>query len=469
MFIVIIGKKMKKVKLILISVFMLLIVFSCKNSQQHSVNDNKAIKSKNEKINKNKGNNLSEYQHQYDLGYNYLIKKEYDKAIYTLTKAIGLYPTNIAYYDRGNAYYYKGEIDKAIDDFNKSIEIEKNFYPPFIGRGNAYFCKGQYDKAISDYTFVTHCIDDEMIYFARGIAYKRIGKNEKVGQDIKKAKEISMGFYSSMEGEVYVKKNIQIKDHIGFCSRGHYYAYIKEYDKAIADFNKAIELLPNYTYCYFLRGIAYEGKGEKEKAEKDFKKVEELKFNKQNKLPKPDVQNKCSCEWREFEKILKEKINQIGPEIFEEKIGNRLSSYFTPFEINCVKEFKSKVEELLLNYLQKQSDNAYGAIYILAYIKSRRALPLLRQQLLKDRFFYGWEGYDYKDEKAYLSDNQYPHHLAYIAAVEEITGLSIVKAINLSQEERENLEKDALLAKPDVSSTKYYCAKWLLLKLTSKK
>lgn len=53
----------------------------------------------------------------------------------------------------------------------------------------------------------------------------------------------------------------------------------KEHDKAIADFNKAIELDPEYALAYSTRGFAYTKLGEKEKAISDFEKCIELSEN----------------------------------------------------------------------------------------------------------------------------------------------------------------------------------------------
>ncbi|MFQ5812438.1 MAG: tetratricopeptide repeat protein [Anaerolineae bacterium] len=44
----------------------------------------------------------------------------------------------------------------------------------------------------------------------------------------------------------------------------------------MADFDKAIQLDPDYATAYFIRGGVYAVKGEKEKAIADFKKVLQL-------------------------------------------------------------------------------------------------------------------------------------------------------------------------------------------------
>ena len=57
------------------------------------------------------------------------------------------------------------------------------------------------------------------------------------------------------------------------------YYYKGEYDKAIADCNKAIELDPELALAYFDRGFAYMELGEKEKALSDFEQCIEVSKN----------------------------------------------------------------------------------------------------------------------------------------------------------------------------------------------
>jgi tetratricopeptide (TPR) repeat protein len=50
-------------------------------------------------------------------------------------------------------------------------------------------------------------------------------------------------------------------------------------DRAISDYDKAIQLKPDYADTYYDRGIAYFNKGETQKAIADFRKVLELSAN----------------------------------------------------------------------------------------------------------------------------------------------------------------------------------------------
>ena len=49
-----------------------------------------------------------------------------------------------------------------------------------------------------------------------------------------------------------------------------------DYDKAIADYTKAIELNPDYAEAYYNRGLAYSRKDEDDKSDADFKKFTEI-------------------------------------------------------------------------------------------------------------------------------------------------------------------------------------------------
>ena len=53
-------------------------------------------------------------------------------------------------------------------------------------------------------------------------------------------------------------------------NRGNAYAAKGEYDRAIDDYNQALQLNPNDTEAYNNRGIVYGAKGDKQKAIADF-------------------------------------------------------------------------------------------------------------------------------------------------------------------------------------------------------
>jgi Flp pilus assembly protein TadD len=62
-----------------------------------------------------------------------------------------------------------------------------------------------------------------------------------------------------------------------FFYRGNGYFYKEEVDRAIADYDRAIELEPDYALAYNNRGVAYDDKGEVDRAIADYDRAIELK------------------------------------------------------------------------------------------------------------------------------------------------------------------------------------------------
>ena len=63
---------------------------------------------------------------------------------------------------------------------------------------------------------------------------------------------------------------------ISYYTTGCSYLEKGQWDKAIAEYNEAIELYPKYVEAYFYRGYAYDEKGLYEQAISDFTKAIEI-------------------------------------------------------------------------------------------------------------------------------------------------------------------------------------------------
>jgi tetratricopeptide (TPR) repeat protein len=101
--------------------------------------------------------------------------------------------------------------------------------------------------------------DNYIAYFNRGASYRRHGDDKQAIRDYDKALEINPNY-----GEVYI-------------NRGVARAALGEYSQAIGDYNKAIEIKPHDADAYYNRGVVYAALGNFSQAIGDYDRALELK------------------------------------------------------------------------------------------------------------------------------------------------------------------------------------------------
>ena len=76
-------------------------------------------------------------------------------------------------------------------------------------------------------------------------------------------------------------KAIQLapKEKVAFVFRARAYYKLKEYEKSILDLNEAIKLKPDEAVLYHLRGKNYSDLGDEMRAAADYAKAKDLGFN----------------------------------------------------------------------------------------------------------------------------------------------------------------------------------------------
>ena len=93
------------------------------------------------------------------------------------------------YTNRGMAYRDKGDFDCAIDDFNKTIQLNRNDANAYHNRGLAYSRKGEIGHAIKDFTKAIELKSDfAKAYYDRGLVWSHLGEWEKVKSDLTTAR-----------------------------------------------------------------------------------------------------------------------------------------------------------------------------------------------------------------------------------------------------------------------------------------
>jgi tetratricopeptide (TPR) repeat protein len=173
-------------------------------------------------------------------------KGDLDGAIADYTRAIELEGTNyIAYNNRGMAKQAKGDLDGAILDLTKAIELKPDYAPNYINRGFVKQTKFDFDGAIVDFN---------------------------------KANELKPGD-NNIQNMLWFAKDESTKSRpVLFLRRGMAKKDAgSDWDGAIAEYNKAIELKPDFAEAYFSRGYAKKEKGDLGGAIVDYTKAIELK------------------------------------------------------------------------------------------------------------------------------------------------------------------------------------------------
>jgi hypothetical protein len=129
-----------------------------------------------------------------------------------------------------------------------------------------------------------------------------------------------------------------------------------------------------------------------------------------------------------------EGVEACAPAAFAEKFEDRLRWWFPSM---------TKRDDLEGLWLTMLAGGDHVTAYGLAWLDSKRALPELRRQLLADRYFYGWETSTPDPPDNVYADEQYPHHQAYILAIEKISGRPVRDVVMLTHAERAGLRRDA--------------------------
>lgn len=164
---------------------------------------------------------------------------------------------------QGLAYKKKGDLQGALKKFNTALEIYPESSSVYLERGLIRLEQDDTDGALKD---VSHAIkldpENHEAYRARAKIYEQNGKKEEASQELKKASDIESG---KLERNSAVLPTAR-----AYVERGNKKMDAGELDEAMIDFNKAIEMDPNFTDAYMNRGAIKQAKGDIKGAGEDF-------------------------------------------------------------------------------------------------------------------------------------------------------------------------------------------------------
>jgi protein O-mannosyl-transferase len=170
---------------------------------------------------------------------------KYEEAILTLDKAIGMYPDNILFpYDKGLFAYIQQDLRTTNEVSDYMLKKWPGKYESYYMRANYYFLNKEFEKSI-EYAAKSLDINSRFVdgYFAKGIAYKELGRFHEALSDLTMALKLNPGFANA------------------YFNRGDIYGKMNKFSEALSDYRQYVALNPDDPLGYFYRGQAYCGTG----------------------------------------------------------------------------------------------------------------------------------------------------------------------------------------------------------------
>ncbi len=175
-------------------------------------------------------------------------KDDLEGAIASYTKAIELNPNfTKAYADRCSVYLEEQKTEAALADCDKAIQLNPKMWNAYYTRGMVYFTSQPFSPdAIQDFsTVISLKADHSAAYYNRAVLYANCQEYEKAVLDLTKI--IELGFPNLSP---YGKGNV-------FFARGRGYFYLNKEDLALRDFAQALKLQPGLYDVYDFRADVY--------------------------------------------------------------------------------------------------------------------------------------------------------------------------------------------------------------------
>jgi len=148
----------------------------------------------------------------------------------------------------------------SIGYYTEKINQNPNDYVALVERGISYNLDDDFENSLKDLNAALEIDSNnsDALYY-RAIALSRLDKFKEAIEDLSRLIDLN----ESDKAEL-------------FNNRGHSYMLLKEYEEALKDYNKAIELEPHYASYRFDRAYLYQDNGKNKEAIGDYNVVIEL-------------------------------------------------------------------------------------------------------------------------------------------------------------------------------------------------
>ncbi|MBP7861824.1 tetratricopeptide repeat protein [bacterium] len=196
-------------------------------------------------------------------------------SVFDTNAALTISPGNaFAHMSKGFDHYTYYNYDESIRSYTKAIQLNPLFFDSYLNRAMSYEKANKHSSALLDYEQAIKLRPNEIqAYMRKGLLLSSLGRHREAIVDLKKAlalcpqngehqsdlmeiyNELSnSSFQQHLDDEAFYFAELQIKldpkNLKGYCNRAFSYWKWKQYKKAIADFERAIVLNPEYSSPY---------------------------------------------------------------------------------------------------------------------------------------------------------------------------------------------------------------------------
>jgi tetratricopeptide (TPR) repeat protein len=188
---------------------------------------------------------------------------KYDSTLIFIGKVLEIDKLNAkAYFMKGMAYKLKGDTAKAVSSFQTTIDQDPEYYHAYIQLGMLYATR--HSKLAEDYYFNAIKLDTESIeaHFNLGVFYQDDTLYDEAIEQYNKVLEID-------------PKYEQAHYNLGYINL----VYLLDYKQAVIHFTNAIACDASYAEAYYNRGFSYELLGDDTDAKADYDKALEIRPN----------------------------------------------------------------------------------------------------------------------------------------------------------------------------------------------
>ena len=223
----------------------------------------------------------------------HVLSEQYDAALADLIAAENLFPADKQHAGllaaRSRIYVFLGDTAKALSTADEAILYDSNSSPAYLARGMVQSEAGQLQLSMADLNRALELDPKNADAFrARAVTWRKLGKFDDALKDVSIAINLRPGFYGYfiLRGELHREKgdlDLALADithavelaprdrsFSSYSSLGTISRYRGELDKSVSNYQKALQLKPDFLPSLRGLGLTFEKMGKLEEAKRQF-------------------------------------------------------------------------------------------------------------------------------------------------------------------------------------------------------